>query len=49
MIQFLRYGAQQMERWTNGWIDRRTDGLVNRWTDRLTDKQTNRWTDRQKK
>ena len=49
MIQFLRCGARQMERWTNGWIDRRMDGRVNRWTDRLTDKQTNRWTDRQKK
>ena len=49
MIQFLRCGARQMERWTNGWIDRQMDGRVNRWTDRLTDKQTNRWTDRQKK
>ena len=49
MIQFLRCGARQMERWTNGWIDRWMDGRVNRWTDRLTDKQTNRWTDRQKK
>ena len=39
------------DRWTDGQMDRRTDGQTDRWTDgqmdRRTDGQTDRWTDGQ--